>query len=104
MSSSQGPKSVSNSHHRRTLTALFQHPTSHNIEWHAVLSLLEAVGSVELRHNGEYAIHVGAATGFLRRRESKDMDVEQVLAVRRILSEAGYGTVVDAAGEKGTEV
>ena len=41
-----------NNHHRDTLLQIFQHPASHNIEWPAVLSLLEAVGSVEQRHDG----------------------------------------------------
>ena len=33
-------------HHRNTLRQLFQHPVSHNIDWRAVVSLLEAVGSI----------------------------------------------------------
>jgi hypothetical protein len=32
-----------NNHHRTTLRQIFQHPVSYNIEWHAVMSLLEAV-------------------------------------------------------------
>jgi len=35
-----------NNHHRNTLRQIFQHPVSHNIEWHAVVSLLKAIGSV----------------------------------------------------------
>ena len=41
-----------NNHHRDTLQQIFQHPTSHNIEWPAVLSLLEAVGTVERATTG----------------------------------------------------
>jgi hypothetical protein len=67
MSTRPEPEPVTNPHHRQTLIQLFEHPTSHNIEWHAVLSLLEAVGSVELRHDGEYAVSVGAETQFLGR-------------------------------------
>jgi len=93
MSSSRDPEPVTNPHHRQTLQQIFQHPTSHNIEWHAVLSLFEAVGSVELRHDGEYAVHVAAETEFLGRPRGKDLDVEQVVAVRRILAAAGYGAV-----------
>ena len=104
MSSTSEPQHVSNPHHRQTLVQLFQHPTSHNIEWHAVLSLLEAVGSVELRHGGEYAVHVGAETVFLGRPKDKDVDVEQVLAIRRMLAAAGYGPVVEALEAKGKEV
>ena len=47
-----------NNHHRNTLRQLFQHPVSHNIEWHAVVSLLEAVGSVVEHHDGVVAVTV----------------------------------------------
>ena len=104
MSSTPEPEHLNNPHHRQTLVQVFEHPTSHNIEWHAVLSLLEAVGSVELRHDGEYAVHVGAETAFLGRPKDKDIDVEQVLAVRRLLMAAGYGPVVEALEAKGKEV
>jgi hypothetical protein len=68
------------------------------------LSLLEAVGSVERRRDGEYAVHIGAETAFLGRRKDKDFDVEHVLAVRRPLTAAGYGPVVEALEAKGREV
>ena len=35
--SSPEPEHLSN-HHRNTLRQIFQHPASHNIEWHAVVS------------------------------------------------------------------
>ncbi len=34
-------------HHRNTLRQIFQHPAGHNIEWRAVLALLEVTGSAE---------------------------------------------------------
>jgi hypothetical protein len=40
------------SHHRDTLERLFNHPTSGNIEWRQVRSLLEAVGDVADEPNG----------------------------------------------------
>jgi hypothetical protein len=104
MSSTPQPGHLNNPHHRQTLLQVFQHPASRNIEWHAMVSLLEAVGSVELRHDGEYAVHVGAETAFLGPRKDKDLDVDQVLAVRRLLTAAGYGPVVDALQAKGREV
>jgi hypothetical protein len=104
MTSTPEPEHLNNPHHRRTLVALFQHPTSHNIEWHAVLSLLESVGSVEQRHDGEYAVHVGGETVFFSRPKGKDLDVEQVLALRHLLSTAGYGAVVAELEAKGDEV
>ena len=103
MSSTSEPEHLSNPHHRQTLLQLFQHPTSHNIEWHAVLSLLEAVGSVEVRHDGDYAVRVGGETSFLLRPKGKDIDIDQVVALRRMLTAAGYRAVVDALEAKGKE-
>ena len=37
--------------HRDTLRRIFEHPTSHNIEWHEVTSLLDAVGTVTVHGN-----------------------------------------------------
>jgi hypothetical protein len=85
-----------NNHHRDTLLKIFQHPTSHNIEWHAVLSLLEAVGSVEERHDGKYLVQVGTETEVVTRPKHKDVDVQQVVDLRRMLTTAGYEAVVEA--------
>jgi hypothetical protein len=84
------PEHLNNPHHRETLERIFRHPTSHNIEWHDALSLLEAVGSVEQRHDGEYAVQVGAETAVLGGANDKNLDVDGVLAVRRLLTAAGY--------------
>jgi hypothetical protein len=104
MSSIPEPEHLTNPHHRQALLLLFQHPTSSNIEWQAVLSLLEAIGTVEVRHDGDYAVHVGAQTAFLGPPKGKDMEVDQVVALRRMLSAAGYEAVVDALKAKGGEV
>lgn len=85
-----------NNHHRDTLLKIFQHPTSHNIEWHAVLSLLEAVGSVEERHDRKYLVQVGTETEVITRPKHKDIDVQQVVDLRRMLTTAGYDAVVEA--------
>ena len=92
-----------NNHHRDTLLKIFQHPTSHNIEWHAVLSLLEAVGSVEERHDGKYLVHVGTETEVITRSKNKDIDVQQVVDLRRMLTSAGYGAVVEGREGDGAD-
>ncbi len=96
------PHHLSN-HHRDTLLQIFQHPTSHNIEWPAVLSLLEAVGSVERRHDGRYLVTVGAETEVLAPPKHKDIDIQQVVDLRRMLTSGGYGAVVDELESKGKE-
>ena len=80
-----------NNHHRATLHQIFQHPVSHNVEWHAVVSLFEAVGSVVKHHDGKVAVSVGSERIFVEPPPHKDIDVQTVLDLRRILSAAGYG-------------
>lgn len=97
------PGHLSN-HHRDTLLKVFQHPTNHNTEWRAVSSLLEAVGSVEQQHDGKYLVTVGAEAEVLTRPHHKDVDVQQVADVRRMLTGAGYDAVVEELEARGKEV
>ena len=57
--------------HRNTLRQIFEHPVSHNIEWHAVTSLFDAIGTV--------TVHGG-----------KDIDAQMVVDLRHMLTQAGY--------------
>lgn len=100
MSSTSDPKHLNN-HQRDTLLLVFEHPTSHNIEWHTVLSLLEAVGSVEQRPDGKYLVHIGTETEVLTPPKDKDIDVQQVVDLRRMLATAGYGAVAEELKAKG---
>jgi hypothetical protein len=93
-----------NNNQRDTLLQLFQHQSSHNIEWQAVLSLLEAVGSVEQCHDGKYLVHLGAETEVLTRPKHKDIDVQQSVDLRRMLTSAGCGALVEELETKGKEV
>ena len=80
-----------NNHHRDTLAKIFQHPVSHNIEWGPVVSLLEAVGTVNRRHDGLYVATVGDEKETFERPKTKDIDAQQVVDLRRLLEKAGYG-------------
>jgi hypothetical protein len=77
-------------HHRDTLDKIFEHPTSHNVDWRAVVSLLEAVGSVVQRHDGKFSVTVGTETEIFDRPRDKDVDVQMVVDLRRMLGNAGY--------------
>ncbi|HEX3590034.1 MAG TPA: hypothetical protein VHV74_10390 [Pseudonocardiaceae bacterium] len=80
-----------NNHHRNTLRQLFQHPVSHNIEWHAVVSLLEALGTVTEHRDGKLAVTLGSSTEFLDPpARDKDLDVQTVVDLRRMLGAAGF--------------
>ena len=76
--------------HRDTLRRIFEHPTSHNIEWRAVLSLLEAAGTVTEHHDGKLTVTLGPATEYLEPPAGKDIDDQMVVDLRRILRGAGY--------------
>ena len=78
------------SHHRDTLRQIFRHPASHNIEWRAVMSLLEAVGGVTVRHDGKVAVKIGSELEFLEPPAGKDIDAQMVVDLRRMLRNAGY--------------
>ncbi len=79
-----------NSHQRDTLAHVFRHPTSHNIEWHSILSLLRAVGSVQETHTGRLLVTVGGVTETFEQRH-KEIDAEQLANLRRQLRKAGLG-------------
>jgi hypothetical protein len=89
-----------NNHHRVTLREIFRHPVSHNIEWRAVISLLQAVGSTTIHHDGKLGVTVGSRTEVFDARRAKDLDPQQVLDVRELLSAAGYGAVAAAELER----
>ena len=78
-------------HHRNTLRQIFQHPAGHNIEWNAVLSLLEAVGSVQEHPGGKVAVTIGSESEYFDPPRHKDIDTQTVVNLRRMLTEAGYG-------------
>jgi hypothetical protein len=78
--------------HRNTLSRLFQHHGSYNIEWHDVLSLLEAAGSVEDRHDGKFVVTVGSETLTLEQPRDKDVDIQRLVDIRSLLRNAGYAS------------
>lgn len=79
------------SNHRDTLAMIFEHPINHNVEWHAVRSLLQQAGTVEERHDGNLLVTLGGETHVLERPRRKDIDAQQVVNLRRMLAKAGYG-------------
>ena len=79
-----------NNHHADTLTAIFQHPTSHNIRWADLVSLLEAIAEVDVRHNGKYHVVLGDQTIVLDVPHERDLVEQQVIDMRHFLQRAGY--------------
>jgi len=80
-----------NGHHRATVAKIFQHPVSHNIQWHDVLSLIEGVGTVVQEHEGRYKVTLGSETETFAAPRGHDVDEQMVVDLRRMLSGAGIG-------------
>lgn len=80
-----------NNHHRDTLAQILRHPAGHNIEWHSVLALLEVVASIEETHHGRILVTLGDETETFEPPKHKDIDAQQVVDLRRMLTNAGYG-------------
>ncbi len=76
--------------HRNTLRQLFQHPAGHNIEWRAVLSLLEVTGSAVEQPGGKVAVTIGSQTEYFDPPHHKDIDTQTVVNLRRMLAKTGY--------------
>ena len=79
-----------NNHHLDTLTAIFAHPASHNIHWVDVESLVGAVGSITEKHDGHFRIQIGHEIEVFERAHNKDLDIQQLVDLRRMLTNAGY--------------
>jgi hypothetical protein len=76
-------------HHRDTVGKLFSHPAGGNVEWREVLSLLEAVGTVNEQHNGKLKVTIGPETEVIQPPRGKEIDAQLVVDLRRMLCEAG---------------
>jgi hypothetical protein len=77
------------SHHRDTLGKIFSHPTSGNIEWREVLSLLDHVGTTSEERNGKFRVTLGPETEVFEAPRGKDIDAQMIVDLRRMLSQAG---------------
>jgi hypothetical protein len=75
-------------HHRETIDRIFGHPTSGNIEWRQVRSLLEAVGTVAEEHSGKIVVEVGPDRKTFHVPRDKDIDEQMVRELRAMLADA----------------
>jgi len=75
--------------HRDTVEQIFNRPSSGNVEWRRVLSLLNAVGTVEQEHDGRLRVTLGDETETFDRPHGKDVDVQMLVDLRRMLTRAG---------------
>jgi hypothetical protein len=75
-------------HHRETIDRIFAHPTSGNIEWRQVRSLLEAVGTVTDGHGGTVVVELDGDRRTLHVPRGKDVDAQMIRELRDALANA----------------
>lgn len=81
---------IVDSEHANTVEKIFGHPSSGNVEWRQVLSLLEAVGTVTERHNGRVEVTLGDETEVFDPPKDKDVGAQMIVDLRRMLTGAGF--------------
>jgi hypothetical protein len=82
------PRALSGQH-LTTATRILTHPTSHNIAWHDVESMLEQLGAISEEKNHRFTVTVGSETETFDRPKGDDIDEQQVVDLRRMLRNAG---------------
>ena len=83
-------KSVLSGADHRTLEAIFRHPSAHNLEWRAVVALLETIGEVEEKANNEFSVEIAGKRHLLHKPHTKDLTGSEVIDLRQFLLAAGW--------------
>ena len=78
-----------NNRHRDTVERIFSHPSSGNVEWRQVLSLLETIGTTTEEHTGRLKVTLGGDTEVVQPPRGKDIDKQLIVDLRRMLRRAG---------------
>jgi hypothetical protein len=72
--------------HLRTYDRIFQHPISHNLEWHDVRALLGKLGEVSEEHNGNLKVTRNGEVLVLHSPRTKDVaEMDDVMSLRHFL-------------------
>jgi hypothetical protein len=86
--------------HLRTYTTLFQHPASHNLQWHDVYALFRHLAQVVEEPNGNLKVTRNGQTLVLHPARTKDVgDTEELLALRHFLQKSETTPPVANTGE-----
>jgi hypothetical protein len=87
--------------HLRTYDRIFQHPISHNLEWHDVRALLGRIGEVVEEHNRNLKITRNGEVLVLHAPRTKDItEMDEIMTLRHFLKRSE--TAPSAEGEKET--
>ena len=74
---------------RRTLEAIFHHPSAHNLEWSDVDGLIEKIGHSQEKANNEFVFEVAGKRHVMHKPHTKDLASSEVIEVRNFLIQAG---------------
>ena len=75
--------------HLRTYNTIFQHPVSHNLQWHDVYALFRHLGQVEPEPNGHQKVTRNGQTLMLHPPHGKDVsDTAEVMSLRHFLEKS----------------
>jgi hypothetical protein len=76
--------------HLRAYNAIFQHPLSHNLEWHDVFAMLRKVGQVNEEPNGHLRVTRNGQVLVLHPPRTKDVSSpDEIMALRHFLERSG---------------
>jgi hypothetical protein len=75
--------------HLRTYNTIFQHPVSHNLQWHDVYALFRHLGQVEPEPNGHLKVTRNGQTIMLHPPHGKDVSNDaEVMSLRHFLEKS----------------
>jgi len=87
-----------NGRHQLTWKTIFRHPAAHNLEWHDVRSLLNALADVVEEHDGSLQVTRNGLLVVMRSPRHKDVaTVEDLLDIRRFLEKSGETAIPPGA-------
>lgn len=76
--------------HRRTLEAIFRHPSAHNLGWSDVVGLIGRIGDVHEKSNSEFEFEIAGKRHLMHKPHTKDLPSPAVLEIRHFLMRAGF--------------
>ena len=76
-------------HNRTTAERIYRHPTSHNIQWHDVKTLLESLGECRENKHDSFEVKAGDIIGFIHGPLTRELTIDQVVQTRHLLRYLG---------------
>ncbi len=83
--------------HRRTLDAIFRHPSPHNLDWDHLVALIGKIGDAREESNNDFVFEVAGKRHHMRKPHTKHLTTGEVIDVRHFLLEAEYSAVPSEA-------